>query len=347
MKFLHLAFFTSVTLISVSCDIAKKIDPSAFSQGASPNSNSEPSRTSPSSTPTSTPTAGAPGAPTSPSGLTGSAGSSVEVNLSWSIGSTDQTGFLVQRAPLTAGPFVSSPGTFVTVATLAGNVMSYSDTGLAASTSYYYQILSTNASGSSAPSNVVEVTTQAPPVSVPLAPSALAVTPTAATLVSLSWTNNASNASSFLIYRSTNGGNTFSEIAITSSNQTTYEDYNLLAATPYTYKIEASNSAGPSTATANVTATTLAAGNTSTFTYVNTNIITPNCLGCHTNGNAAGGVNYATPSGILGSISANNTANSKMYTDMQSGKMPPGGGITALQLSQMAAWINSGAPTNN
>lgn len=342
-------------LISPGCDIAKKIDPSAFNQTSGSNSNSNTDHNnSPSSNPTSTPTStpttpvsGGGGAPSAPTGLKAMAASSTEINLSWTSTSSNQTGFIIQRAPLTAGPFVSGAGSFVTIQTVTGNITSYSDTTVSPSTSYYYQVEATDASGSSAPCASVEATTLAPPVSPPAAPSNLVATAAAATIINLSWVNNASNAASFKVYRSSNGGSTFTLIAITASNNPTFEDVNLLAGTPYVYRVTSSNTAGDSIPTANTSVTTLAAGNSSTFTYVNTNIIATNCLSCHTNGNAAGGVNYSTPSGILGSVSANNTGGSRLYTDMQSGKMPPGGGITALQLSQIAAWINSGAPTNN
>jgi titin len=51
--------------------------------------------------------------------------------------------------------------TFTQVALLGASATSYSDTGLAASTTYYYEVLATNAAGDSTPSNVANATTQA------------------------------------------------------------------------------------------------------------------------------------------------------------------------------------------
>jgi hypothetical protein len=334
--FAWVAYLTLGVLALPSCDLLQKLDPSASNNSSSIGSDgSGGSGGGGTGTQTSPPAA--------PTSLTGGSTASNTINLSWTSPPNPNGTFLaniyVQRAPLNSGPFVSTTGTFVTIATLQPNVTTYSDTTLAASTAYYYQVLANNAAGDSQPSNEVEIQTQSTPVNPPGAPTLLSASSPAATLVNLSWTNNASNAGSFKIYRSTGGG-AFNEIAIASSNDTTFQDYNLLASTSYMYKVTASNIAGESAPTNTASVTTLAAGNTDTFTYVNTNIITPNCVDCHNSQNAAGGVNLSTAGGLSSNAS-------KAYSDMQSGKMPPGGGMTSLQLSQMDAWIISGAPTNN
>lgn len=77
-------------------------------------------------------------------------GSPVVIN--WTYSATDQTGFTVQWS--TSSTF---PANSTTTVTVAGNVFSYSDTtavaGLKRSTTYYYQVIPTNANGSGAPSN--------------------------------------------------------------------------------------------------------------------------------------------------------------------------------------------------
>ncbi|MFL5343027.1 MAG: IPT/TIG domain-containing protein [Gemmataceae bacterium] len=86
----------------------------------------------------------------SPTGLTATAASSSQINLSWN-GPAGATGYKVQRSPDGAGNWVqigTGPGT------------NYSDTGLSASTTYYYRVSATGAGGDSVFSAVAQATTQ-------------------------------------------------------------------------------------------------------------------------------------------------------------------------------------------
>jgi hypothetical protein len=67
-----------------------------------------------------------------PSNLTATAGSSGQVNLSWTINSSTQTGFEVFHSV--------DKVNWSLVATTAANATSYSDTGLSGSTTYYYRV---------------------------------------------------------------------------------------------------------------------------------------------------------------------------------------------------------------
>jgi len=96
-----------------------------------------------------------PTAPSAPSSLVASAQSSSRIDLTWSDTSSNETGFKVQRSETTGGPWFD-------VTTTAANVTVFSDTGLTASTEYFYQILATNGTGDSAPSNEDSDTTSAP-----------------------------------------------------------------------------------------------------------------------------------------------------------------------------------------
>jgi uncharacterized lipoprotein YddW (UPF0748 family) len=95
--------------------------------------------------------------PAAPSGLTATAVSSSQINLAWTDKSSNETNFVVARATASAGPFTD-------VATLAANTTSYSDTGLAPATTYYYVVRATNAGGASANSNQASATTAAPDI---------------------------------------------------------------------------------------------------------------------------------------------------------------------------------------
>jgi galactose oxidase len=99
----------------------------------------------PAPTPTPTPT------PAAPTNLIATAASSRQINLSWTDNSNNETGFKVER---------SSNGTkFKQIANLAAGVITFANTGLAASTTYYYRVRAYNAGGNSAYSNIASATT--------------------------------------------------------------------------------------------------------------------------------------------------------------------------------------------
>lgn len=90
--------------------------------------------------------------PAAPSSLAATASSSSQINLSWKDNSLNETGFTVERGTTSSGPFS-------TIATVGTNVKTYSNTGLTASTKYYYRVKATNAAGSSPYSAVASATT--------------------------------------------------------------------------------------------------------------------------------------------------------------------------------------------
>lgn len=98
-------------------------------------------------------------APAAPTGLTATAVSSEQINLAWTDASNNESGFQVERAPDVSG----APGTFAQVGTPGANVTTFSDTGRAASTRYWYRVRATNAAGSSAFTANASATTPAAP----------------------------------------------------------------------------------------------------------------------------------------------------------------------------------------
>src|SRR4030095_1761977 len=85
--------------------------------------------------------AGKPTVPAAPSGLSASAVSSSRIDLSWQDNASNESGFRIERAPL-------SPRPWNQIATVAKDVRTYSNTGLAASTTYYYRVRAYNSRGS-------------------------------------------------------------------------------------------------------------------------------------------------------------------------------------------------------
>ncbi len=94
-----------------------------------------------------------PTVPAAPSALTASASGSGTINVSWTDNSTDETGFKLERK-------TGSTGTYSEIAgAIAANTTTYSNTGLAASTTYYYRVRSYNSAGNSSYSNEASATT--------------------------------------------------------------------------------------------------------------------------------------------------------------------------------------------
>lgn len=98
-------------------------------------------------------------APSAPTGLTATATSASQINLSWtapsSNGGSAITGYKISRS-LDAGATWSA-----LVANTGNTGVTYSDTGLAASTAYTYRVSAINAAGTSSASNTASATTLA------------------------------------------------------------------------------------------------------------------------------------------------------------------------------------------
>ncbi len=79
--------------------------------------------------------------PVAPSNLTGTVASAIQINLSWTDNSTNETGFKIERK--------TGTGTYAIIGTTATDVTTFNDTGLTASTTYTYRVYSYNAGGNS------------------------------------------------------------------------------------------------------------------------------------------------------------------------------------------------------
>ena len=183
--------------------------------------------------------------PSAPTGLSATAVSSSQINLSWS-DVANETGFKIERK-------TGSGGTYAQIGTTGANVTTYSDTGLAAGTTYFYRVRATNASGDSSYSNETSATTV---VSPPNAPTGLAATATSSTQINLSWTDVA-NETGFKIERKTGAGGTYSQIATVGAGIVSYSNTGLTANTNYYYRVRATNAGGDSPYSNEANATTL------------------------------------------------------------------------------------------
>jgi transcriptional regulator CtsR len=191
----------------------------------------------------------APSPPAAPSGLAASAASSSQINLSWTDNSSDETGFKIERK-------TGSGGTWAQVATVGAGVTTYSNTGLSASTTYYFRVRAYNANGDSAYSNEAGATTSAPAPTVPAAPSGLAASAASSSQISLSWTDNSTDETGFKIERKTGSGGTWAQVVTVGAGETTYSNTGLSDSTTYYYRVRATNAAGDSSWSNEASATT-------------------------------------------------------------------------------------------
>jgi large repetitive protein len=92
------------------------------------------------------------GTPATPTNLTAVANSSSQITLSWTSNSTNQAGFTINRATSSTGPFTQA-------GTVSADTTNFTDIERTPATTYFYQVLATNANGSSNASNVASATT--------------------------------------------------------------------------------------------------------------------------------------------------------------------------------------------
>ena len=129
----------------------------------------------------------------SPGSLTAQALSSSQVRLNWTDKSATETGFRIERSPLTDTNFTE-------IATVGANTTSFTDSGLSEATKYWYRVRAYNAYTTSDYSNEKQVTTL---YNIPAAPSGLTITSLLSNKVSLSWSDNSGDESGFKIQRKT------------------------------------------------------------------------------------------------------------------------------------------------
>jgi len=201
--------------------------------------------------------------PAEPTGLTATAVSSSAINLSWTAvtppANCTIASYNVYRS--TTSGFTPSSTTLVASVTSG---TAYSNTGLAASTQYFYVIEAVDSIGSSIASSQASATTQrgtATCTTVPAAPSASAAA-TSSSAITVSWNPVTPPAncsiSSYNVFRSTASGFTPSagnQVGSVTSG-TTFSNTGLAASTTYYYVVEAADAAGSSAPSAQVSATT-------------------------------------------------------------------------------------------
>jgi PKD repeat protein len=207
-------------------------------------------------------TVGQPSPPAAPSSLLAIAFTSDWINMTWTDNSNNEDGFAVERCRGTAAFCGANPSQFAEITRTGPNIDYHGDTGLPPGTTFTYRVRAFNVSGNSPYSNTSTATTLGG--GPPAAPSGLTVTsapsgPRAArnTSLDLSWTDNSTDETSFLVERCQGAGCTkFGVHATLAANTVTYRDTNLPRGTTYRYRVKARNGSGDSGYSNIVTATT-------------------------------------------------------------------------------------------
>ena len=186
--------------------------------------------------------------PLAPSNLAATTVSQCEIDLSWINNDTSATQTAIYK---------STDGVnFTWSYSATAGATSYAVTGLAASTTYTFELVAISPAGKSAFSNTASATTQAAPQPPP-APTNLTATAVSATQINLAWTNNDTSATGTKIYKSTDGVN-FTWSYTMAQGVSSYSVQNLSPSTTYYFKVAAYNSAGTSAFSNTVNATTMA-----------------------------------------------------------------------------------------
>lgn len=170
--------------------------------------------------------------------------------LTWNDNSVTETSFKVQRS-------VDSGATWIVLTAIQSpldlpnihELRTFIDANFDPTVAYLYQVVAKNTIGYGLGFPSMTVQSVSAPLVVnmlpPSAPTNLTATLQAGPQVSLSWTDNATNETGFVIERATDGV-TFSPLGNVGANITSFVDSTVLPEVTYTYQVQAVNLTGPS-----------------------------------------------------------------------------------------------------
>src|ERR1051325_867504 len=173
--------------------------------------------------------------PSAPSSLAARTYSSSRIDLSWHDNSGKESGFKVERATASGGPWSQ-------IGTTSANDVTFSATGLGSGSKYYFRVRAYSSAGNSDYSNIASATTKDVP---PGAPSGLTATAVSNDQINLAWSQGSGSEDGFKIERSADGVN-FTQITTVGINVSSYSNTGLLGNTRYYYRVRSYNTAGNS-----------------------------------------------------------------------------------------------------
>ena len=174
--------------------------------------------------------------PTVPTTLVAATVSAARIDLTWVNTATNAASIRIERC---LGAICTN---FGEVASLNPSVTTYVNDGLASASLFRYQIRAANAAGFSAYTAIVQASTN-----LPAAASELVATATSPTQVSLTWTDNSSDETSFRIQRCEGvdcSGVAFTEVGNVGANITSFADTTVILGRVYRYRVLTQNVIG-------------------------------------------------------------------------------------------------------
>lgn len=174
-----------------------------------------------------------------PTGMNATMVSASAINLAWVDGSSNESGFTLQRS-------LDGSNNWVEIANLGAGMESHGDIGLDATTQYFYRVRAWNDYGVTAWATA-NATTDAPPPPppVPQAPSNLVASAASTSQINLSWNHSGDNEDGFRVERSATGlAGSWSELANKGVNASSHQDSGLSSNSTYFYRVIAYNSSG-------------------------------------------------------------------------------------------------------
>lgn len=164
--------------------------------------------------------------PEVPTDLTATDSTTSSITLGWTDNATTETGYAIYRA-------TSLNGTYTQIATTESDVVTYIDTDVNFGTHYYYKLASFNEEGFSAQTPALAAQTTGPVV-----PTNLSAVTNNQNSITLTWEDQTIAETAFIIERSDQGADTYTQIGETGPEVTTYTDETVVFGTAYDYRVK-------------------------------------------------------------------------------------------------------------
>jgi hypothetical protein len=169
-------------------------------------------------------------APDAPTNVTASASSDSQIDVGWTASTGSVTEYRIERK-------TGASGSYSQIQIVSGGTTSFADTGLLASTEYFYRVLACNTGGCSAPSTEASATTQA---GTPNSPTTLSAQGASSTAIDLQWSHDGLIVTQFEVERAPGSDPTnFQPLTTTNGLARSYQDTGLSASTTYVYRVRA------------------------------------------------------------------------------------------------------------
>lgn len=166
--------------------------------------------------------------PAAPTNLTAITTSSYSVSLSWMDNSSNESGFRIEQSVDGAA--------WTQIGTVYVNATTFKKLNLRPSTAYFFRVRAYNYYGNSVYSQTASVTT---PTDIPPAPSNLTAIPLSISTIRVTWQDNSTNETYFILERSRDNGATWPWRIYVKKDSTSFLNIDLTASSTFLYRIRA------------------------------------------------------------------------------------------------------------